>query len=103
MLWVQGAYYQMTKAIIYQDDQSSAVFCVDGKIYFKSMNSRFYVEAREVLKSLSLIKTKGIMERKAQIEKLLTLSYKEGAQLHLQEQLKKGRKGKLFEGEFNDK
>lgn len=103
MQQVQGAYLKMTKAIIYKDNQSEAVFCVDGGIYFKSLNSRFYVEAKEVLNSLKLIKTKGIMERKIQIEKLLTLSYKDGAKLHLQEQLKKGRKGKLFEGQFNGK
>lgn len=103
MLWGQGACYQMTKAIIYKDENSSAVFCIDGKIYFKSLNSRFYVEAHEILNSLKLIKTKGVVERKAQVEKLLTLSYKEAAKLHLENQKAKGREGKLFEGEFNDK
>jgi hypothetical protein len=93
----------MTKAIIYKDDQSEAIFCVDGGIYFKSLNSRFYVEAREVLSSLKLIKTKGITERKIQIEKLLTLSYKDAAKYHLENQKSKGRKGKLYAGEYNDK
>ena len=93
----------MTKAIIYKDDQSEVAFCYDGTIHFKNNNSRFYVEAREILKSLSLIKTKGILERKVHLERLLIMDYKDAAKLHLLTQKAKGRKGKLFEGEYNDK
>lgn len=103
MLWGQGACYPMTKAIIYKDDLSEAVFCIDGRIFFKSNNSRYYVEAKEILKSLNLIKTKGIKERKEQINKLLSMKYEEAAKEHLNNQVSKGREGKLFEGEFNDK
>lgn len=93
----------MTKAIIYKDDLSEAVFCVDGKMYFKNNNSRFHVEAHEILNSLKLIKIKGITKRKELIEKMLNMKYDEAAKFHLNNQISEGRIGKLFEGEFNDK
>jgi len=93
----------MTKAIIYKDDKSQVAFCEDGRIYFKSENSRFYIEAKEILKSLDAIKTKGITERKELLNKLISMNYQEAAKFHLENQKSKGRKGKLFEGEYNDK
>lgn len=107
MRLAQGVYYQMTKAIIYTDEKSTAVFCIDGRIYFKGNNSRHYVEARDMLKSLSLINTKPIKEKKAFVEKLLTMYYKDAARLHMANQMPEDgvtfkRNGKLNEGEFND-
>jgi len=97
----------MAKAIIYTDEKSIAVFCIDGRIYFKGNNSRHFVEARVMLESLSLINTKPIKEKKASVEKLLTMNYKDAARLHLANQMSKDavaskRRGKLNEGEYND-
>ncbi len=93
----------MTKAIIYQDEKSEVIFCVDGKIYFKNKLSNSYVEAEEMLKSLSKLKIPGIKERRDFLKKLKTMKYDKAAQYHNQRQISKGRKGKIFEGEFNAK
>ena len=101
----------MVKCIIYKDDQSQMFFCVNGRIFIESKGS--YVDAKEVLrvtkgKTIQFLQggktikfLQGLKERQKQIEKLLSLGYKEASKLHLKNQLEKGRKGKLFEGEFN--
>lgn len=98
----------MSKCIIYADEKSSVYFLEDGRIYFKSNDSRLQVEAHDVLKSLSGVKTKGIERRKQMINTLLKMNYKDAARLHLKNQMAKdavgkSRKGKLNKGEYNDK
>jgi hypothetical protein len=101
----------MTKAIIYKytgmyNKDHCIFFCEDGHIYFES--NGLYVDAKDALAELNkkakLIKRMpGLVERKKMIENLLSMKYDEAAKYHLKYQKSKGREGKLFEGEFNDK
>jgi hypothetical protein len=90
----------MVKAVIYMDEKSSLVFCPDGKVYFKNPVGG-YIEARDILKSIKFVPK--MSEKKQMLEKMLSMDYKKAAEFHLKNQKSKGRKGKLFEGEFNDK
>lgn len=94
----------MSKCVIYQDEKSSVYFCKDGRIFFKDKDS--YVNAKDALEALNSKVVKflpGMQERKKEITKLLSMCYKDAAKYHLNSQLAKGRKGKLFDGEFNGK
>lgn len=88
----------MVKAIIYKDEKSCMVFCEDKKIYFENPLGG-YIEARDLLKSAPM----SMKSKKGMIELLLSLPYNEAAKLHLKNNNSKGRKGKIFEGEFNGK
>ena len=93
----------MVYAIIYKDEKSSMIFCEDGRIYFE--NKGTYVDAKDALKAIKSYKMykimPGMIERKAMIEKYLSMKYDEAAKLHCKNQTSKGRKGKIYEGEFN--
>jgi hypothetical protein len=101
----------MVKAIVYKyvgmyNKEHTMFFCEDGKIYIE--NDGLYVEARDALVELNkkaklIQRIPGLVERKKMIEKLLTMKYNEAAKFHYDYQKSKGREGKLFDGEFNDK
>ena len=84
----------------------SIFFSEDNKIYLETNGS--YVEARTALEELNkhpiLVKRMpGMTEKKQMMEKMVAMNYKDAANFYADYQKSKGREGKLFNGEFNDK
>jgi hypothetical protein len=98
----------MSKCLIVKTQDSikkaTVFFCEDGEIYFETKGS--YAEARDVLDSLGGVAIKflpGMADRIKLIKKLLEMNYKDAANFYFKDQKSKGRKCKIFEGEFNGK
>ena len=87
----------MSKAIIYEDEKSKMIFTEENKIYFP-LPTGGYAESRTLLKTLP----KKMNDKKKMVELYLSMNYKEASRLHLRNSLSKGRKGRLYEGEFNE-
>ena len=88
----------MSKAITYKDAKSTLVFTEGNKIYFLTPTGS-YIEARDLLVQL---KGNMLKDKKHLIELLLSMDYKEASRYHLRIMNAKNRKGKLFEGDFNE-
>lgn len=92
----------MTKALIYEDDFGILIFCEDRRIFAKNPLGG-YSDLGKNLKGLDrLPKTKEQKEKVEQLKRLLKMDYKEAGKTHFNNCKSKGRKGKLYEGEFNE-
>lgn len=98
----------------YQDEKNEVVFCIDGCIYFKSKGGKYreakeflqILESKMALKATALltgVKSSELLKSAKFIQKLKTMDYKSASNLYLDDQKKKRKSGKLFEGEFNGK
>lgn len=81
-------------------------FSEDNKIYLETKGS--YVEAKTALDELNkhpimVKRMPGMKEKKAMMEKMVSMDYKDAANFYADYQKSKGREGKLFKGDFNDK